>query len=67
MSAQPEPKDTPQPAKRGDAAWREQMQAVAERNDAAKKAGKQERQKYEKARETARQVAERRREGKSGL
>jgi hypothetical protein len=33
-----------QPAKRGDAAWREAKESVAARNDATRRAGKQERE-----------------------
>jgi hypothetical protein len=46
---------------RGEAAWRETRDAVAARNDAVRKSGKQQREADERAREDARIAAERRR------
>ena len=44
---------------RGEAAWRETTDRIAERNKAVRKAGKQEREAYERGREAARREAER--------
>jgi len=49
------------PAKRGEAAWKEQKERVSERNAQARKAGKQRREAYEQSRADARRDAERRR------
>jgi hypothetical protein len=46
--------------KRGDAAWKAARERVAERNDQARKAGKQQRQAYERQKADARRAAERR-------
>jgi hypothetical protein len=46
---------------RGDAAWKETMERVASRNAEARKSGKQDRDTYERGRESARQQAEARR------
>ena len=48
------------PAKRGEAAWKEAKERVAERNAQARKAGKQQRQDYERQKAETRQKAERR-------
>jgi hypothetical protein len=48
------------PAKRGEAAWKEAKEKVAERNAQARKAGKQQRQDYENQKAAERQKAERR-------
>jgi hypothetical protein len=45
---------------RGEGAWREATDRIAARNDAARKAGKKQRQDYEGKREAARRTAERR-------
>ena len=42
---------------RGERAWKEATDAVATRNVAAQKAGKQEREKYERTRDDARRAA----------
>jgi hypothetical protein len=55
MSDQTASVDTAQPAKRGEAAWKAEKDRIAARNQEARKAGKQERQAFEK------QQAERRR------
>ena len=47
-------------AKRGEAAWKAARERVAERNDQARKAGKQRRQAYERQKADARRAAERR-------
>jgi hypothetical protein len=41
---------------RGERAWKEATDRIASRNDAAQKAGKQEREAYERSREAARRV-----------
>ena len=56
VDGQPEQK----PAKRGEAAWEEAKRRVAERNDRAKKAGRQRRKDYETRKHGARMAAERR-------
>jgi hypothetical protein len=43
---------------RGDAAWKKVTEAVAARNQQAQKAGREERQAYERQRDDARRVAE---------
>ncbi len=49
---------------RGEAAWKEARERVAERNQAARKAGKQRRDAYERQRSQARRAADERREAK---
>ena len=49
------------PAKTGEAAWKEARTRVAERNDQARKAGRERREAYERARQEARRAAESRR------
>jgi hypothetical protein len=46
---------------RGEAAWKEERERIAARNEQARKAGKQRRETYEREREEARRRAERRR------
>jgi hypothetical protein len=56
--------ETPQegaPKKRGEAAWKENMARISERNDAARKAGRQRRDDYDQARAQARNDADARR------
>jgi hypothetical protein len=48
-------------AKTGEAAWKEARSRVAEKNDRARKAGKERREAYERARLEARRAAEARR------
>ena len=48
---------------RGEAAWKEAKERIAERNEKARKAGKQERAAYESGRAKARHAAELRRMG----
>jgi hypothetical protein len=43
---------------RGDAAWKQVTEAVAARNQQAQKAGREERQAYERQRDDARRAAE---------
>ena len=43
---------------RGEAAWKQAMEAVAGRNQRARKAGREERQAYERQRDDARRAAE---------
>jgi hypothetical protein len=49
------------PKKRGEAAWKENMERIAERNDAARKVGRQRRDDYDQARARARNEADARR------
>jgi hypothetical protein len=49
------------PSRRGEAAWRLAKERVTERNDQARRAGKQRRQAYEREREERRRAAEVRR------
>jgi hypothetical protein len=51
------------PAKRGEAAWIEQRDAVMKRNAETRKAGKKEREAYDKQRGDLRRAAEVRRSG----
>jgi hypothetical protein len=60
MSDEVEPEDGRSSA-RGEAAWKEARERVAERNHAARKAGKRRREAYERQREEARRAAERQR------
>jgi hypothetical protein len=46
---------------RGDAAWKEETERIAARNQAARKAGKERRAAYEQGRDAARNQAERQR------
>jgi hypothetical protein len=46
---------------RGEAAWKEEKERIAARNEQARKAGRQRRESYEREREQARREAERRR------
>ncbi|MEA2398135.1 MAG: hypothetical protein QOK25_1691 [Thermoleophilaceae bacterium] len=55
MTKQSSPVEPAQPAKRGEAAWKAEKDRIAARNQEVRKAGKQERQAYEK------RMAERRR------
>jgi hypothetical protein len=43
---------------RGEAAWKQAREAVAERNERAQKAGRERRQAYERRRDDARRAAE---------
>ncbi|MFN2615709.1 MAG: hypothetical protein ABR581_01150 [Thermoleophilaceae bacterium] len=61
MSDETERQDEQPAGKRGDAAWKETKARIAERNDNARKAGKQRREAHERERQEARQAAERRR------
>jgi hypothetical protein len=59
-----EQNETPQeepPKKRGEAAWKENMERIAERNDAARKVGRQRRDEYDQGRAQARNEADARR------
>jgi hypothetical protein len=59
MSDQPDQKAEQATSKRGDAAWKEARDKVAERNDQARKEGKERRQAYEHQKADARRAAER--------
>jgi hypothetical protein len=48
------------PSKRGEAAWRQELEGVASRNDATRKAGKKRREAYEQQKAASRREAERR-------
>jgi hypothetical protein len=61
VSDKAEPQQEGPPSKRGEAAWKENRDRIAERNDAARKAGKQRRETYEQARAEARRAADARR------
>jgi hypothetical protein len=52
------------PSTRGDAAWKETREAVASRNADARKAGKAERETYERGREDMRNAAAAKRHAK---
>jgi hypothetical protein len=59
-----EQNETPQegpPKKRGEAAWKANMERIAERNDAARKAGRKRREEYDQSRAQARSDADARR------
>jgi hypothetical protein len=60
MSDQAEPANRWSSA-RGEAAWKEETERVAARNQAARKAGKERREAYERQRDAARRDAERQR------
>lgn len=47
--------------KRGEAAWKEDRERIAKRNEQARKAGRERRSAYERSREEGRMEAERRR------
>jgi hypothetical protein len=51
--------NTPTPAKRGEAAWKEAKSRIAERNDKVRKDGKLARETYQREKEGRRQAAER--------
>jgi hypothetical protein len=59
MSEQSEEQAQQTTSKRGEAAWKEAREKVAERNDQARKAGKERRQAYEHQKADARRAAER--------
>jgi hypothetical protein len=61
MNAESQPQEAQPPAKRGEAAWKEAKERVAERNMKARKAGKQRREAEERRQAEARQAAEQRR------
>ena len=50
----------PRPGKRGEAAWKAAREAVAERNEQTRKAGKKQREEYERHKADERRAAERR-------
>ena len=57
MSDQDEQRQEPA-AKTGEAAWKEARSRVAEKNDKARKAGRERREAYERARQEARRSAD---------
>ena len=61
MSDKDETQQEGSPKKRGEAAWKENMDRIAERNDAARKAGRERRAAYDQARAQARNDADARR------
>jgi hypothetical protein len=60
MSDEAEQQQEQATGKRGEAAWKEARERVAERNAKARKLGKQRREAYERGRDEARRAAERR-------
>jgi hypothetical protein len=48
----------PESSARGEAAWKQALEAVAARNERARRAGREERQAYERQRDDARRAAE---------
>ena len=52
-----EPQEAPAP-KRGEAAWKEERERIAERNSKTRKAGREEREAYELQQGTSRREAE---------
>jgi hypothetical protein len=64
VSDNEETKQEGSPKKRGEAAWKENMERIAERNDAARKAGRERRAAYDQARAQARNDADARRRAK---
>lgn len=58
---------TDAPRKRGDAQWRSERDDIASRNDAARKAGKQERLDNERRAEAIRRAADKRERAEMGL
>ncbi len=61
MSDSDETQQDGPPKKRGEAAWKENMERIAERNDAARKAGRARRDTYDQGRAQARNEADARR------
>jgi hypothetical protein len=61
VSEQPESQQQKSASKRGEAAWKETKDRIAERNVQARKAGKQRREAQELQREETRRAAEQRR------
>jgi hypothetical protein len=59
MTDRPDPED--KPSARGDAAWKQQLEAIAASNQAAKKAGRERREAWERRQEEVRRAAETRR------
>jgi hypothetical protein len=51
--------DQPQSSARGEAAWKKAMEDVAARNQRTQKAGREQREAYERRRDEARRAAER--------
>jgi len=60
LSDQEKPENPPA-AKRGEAAWKEARDRIAERNDATRKAGKKQREEYERGQQESRRAADARR------
>jgi hypothetical protein len=60
MSDEPGKPDESPPKKRGEAAWKEEKERIAERNARARKAGMERRQVYERQKAEGRQAVERR-------
>jgi hypothetical protein len=59
--------ETDNPRKRGDAQWRSERDGIAARNDAARKAGKQERENNERRADAIRRAADKRERAEMGL
>ena len=60
MSDQTEAEGNQKPSKRGEAAWKEAKERIAKRNEQARKAGKQQREAYEREQAAARRRVEKR-------
>ena len=58
MTKESPPAETVQPAKRGEAAWKAEKDRIAARNQEVRKAGKQERQAFEKMQAERRRSAD---------
>jgi hypothetical protein len=58
MSDEADHREEQAPSRRGEAAWKAERERVAERNAQVKKAGKQERQAYERQKDEARRARE---------
>jgi hypothetical protein len=50
--------ESPSPSRRGEAAWKDNLERIAERNAKAKKEGKQRREAYERQKDDARRRRE---------
>ena len=61
MSDNQEQQEPRESAKRGEAAWKEERERIAKRNDQARKAGREQRETYERERMEARNAADLRR------
>lgn len=58
MSQQPDKQEPARPAARGEAAWRQSKESIAERNEQVRKAGMQQRKAEERRKHDLRRAAE---------